>query len=114
MNMAEQRGESDFHPGVGKNRHKAARFLEHLPKRGANVTLTTPPWDEQRDDEMMKRGPHKSAVEYADFLQEELLDFVQKGFWLVLPCRLMKKYKRLLRNLRISPMGVVPQRARRP
>jgi hypothetical protein len=45
------------------------------------------------------------------FLQEELLDFVQKGFWLVLPCRLlMKKYKRLLllRNLRISPMGVVP------
>jgi hypothetical protein len=86
--------------------------LEHLRKRGANVTLTTPPWDEQRVDEILKRGSHKSAVEYADFLREELLDFVQKGFWLVLPCRPMTKYKRILRSLRISPMGVVPQRAR--
>jgi hypothetical protein len=112
--VAKRRGRSNFNPGVGKTCHKAARFLEHLRKRGANVTLMTPPWDKLRVDEMTKRGPHKSAVVYAEFLQEELLDFVQKGFWLVLACRLMKKYKRLLRNLRISPMGVVPQRARRP
>jgi hypothetical protein len=33
---------------------------------------------------------------------------------MVLPYRLLKKHKRLIQNLRISPMGVVPQRARRP
>jgi hypothetical protein len=63
---------------------------------------------------MMKRGPHKSSNEHAKFLREELLDFVQKGFWMILPYRLLKKYKKVIKNLRISPMGVVPQRARRP
>jgi hypothetical protein len=33
---------------------------------------------------------------------------------MVLPYRLLKKYKKLLRNMRISPMGVVLQRPRRP
>jgi hypothetical protein len=59
-------------------------------------------------------GPHKSAVEHMEFLWEELLDFVQKGFWMILPLTLLKKYPQLYKNLRISPMGVVPQRARRP
>jgi hypothetical protein len=85
-----------------------------LRKRGANVTLSTPPATIEELEDKMKRGPHNSAVEYADFLREELLDFVQKGFWMVLPYRLLKQHKELIRNMRISPMGVVPQRARRP
>jgi hypothetical protein len=76
--------------------------------------LRTSPWTEQQREETLKRGPHKSSNEHADFLREELLDFVQKGFWMVLPYRLLKKYKHLITNLCISPMGVVPQRARRP
>jgi hypothetical protein len=63
---------------------------------------------------MMKRAPHQSAEEYTEFLQEELLDFVQKGLWMVLPYKLLKKRKKLLRSLWISPMGVVPQRAQQP
>jgi hypothetical protein len=78
------------------------------------VTLWTPPATIEELEDKMKQGPHKSAVEYADFLREELLDFVQKGFWMVLPYRLLKQHKELIRNMRISPMGVVPQRARRP
>jgi hypothetical protein len=36
------RQQSDFYPGVRKLRHKkAARFLDHLRKRGANVALST-------------------------------------------------------------------------
>ena len=112
--VRERRKRSNFHPQVKKLRHKAARLLDHLHKRGANVTLSTPPWDDARLEATMQRGPHKSAVEYVDFLQEELLDFVQKGFWMILPVRLLKKYNMIYKSLRVSPMGVVPQRARRP
>jgi hypothetical protein len=99
---------------VKKLKHKSARYLQHLKKRGANVVLTTPPWSVERLEATIKRGAHKSSEEHAEFLREELLDFVQKGFWTILPWRLVKKYKRLMKILRISPMGVVPQRARRP
>jgi hypothetical protein len=112
--VEERRQRSDFHPTVTRLQHKAARLLNHLRKRGASVTLSTPPWTDQQREDTLRRGPHKSSVEFADFLREELLDFVKKGFWMVLPYRLLQKHKRLIRNLRISPMGVVPQRARRP
>jgi hypothetical protein len=112
--VAERQGRSDFHPKVKLLNHKAAMLLEHLRVQGAGVTLSTPPWSNERREETLLRGPHKSAGEHADFLREEMLDFVKKGFWLVLPYHLLKKYKRLIRNLRISPMGVVPQRSRRP
>jgi hypothetical protein len=62
----------------------------------------------------MDQGPHGSAHKYVEFLREELLDFVKKGFWTILPYRLLKKHRKLLSSLRISPMGVVPQRDRRP
>jgi hypothetical protein len=112
--VEERRQRSDFHPNVKRLRHKAARLLNHLKERGASVTLSTPPWTDQQREGTLRRGPHKSADEFADFLREELLDFVKKGFWMVLPYRLLQRHKRLISNLRISPMGVVPQRARRP
>jgi hypothetical protein len=62
-------------------------------------------------EDTIKQGPHKSANEYADFLREEHLDFVQKGFWMVLPYKLLVKHIALRKRHRISPMGVVPQRA---
>jgi hypothetical protein len=58
----------------------------------------------------MARGSHKSATEYIDFLNEEMTDMVNKQYWVVLPY----KHVRHLPNLRISPLGVVPQRNRRP
>jgi hypothetical protein len=58
----------------------------------------------------MERGPHKPAHDYQDFLREEMADFVKKGFWMVLPYDKVKHVK----NLRVSPPGVVPQNKRRP
>jgi hypothetical protein len=109
-----RRGKSDFGLDVKNVNHKAGRYLDHLKKQGANVALQTPPWSLERLEETIKRGPHKSSEEHSEFLFEELLDFVPKGFWTTLPWRLVKKCKRMLRILRTSPMGVVPQRARRP
>ena len=90
-------------------KHKASYYLQHLKERGTNMVLQTPPWNLKRQEETIQRGPHKSSKEHAEFLRKELLDFVQKGFWTILPWRLVKKYKRLLRVLRISPMGAVHQ-----
>jgi hypothetical protein len=112
--VAERRGRSDFSSGMLDLPHKASTFLHHLKHHGATVSLSTPPSDKKRMEDTIKRGPHKSANEYAEFLREELLDFVQKGFWMVLPYKLLAKHPMLRERLRISPMGVVPQRARRP
>ncbi len=58
----------------------------------------------------MARGSHASAHSHAAFLRSEMADMVAKGYWTVLPYRLVRQ----LRNLQLSPIGVVPQRDRRP
>ena len=90
--------------------HPAQHLLKHLSRHGAPVVMTTPPWSLRDKDTAMARGPHASAHAFADFLREELADMVDKGTWMVLPYH----YLRHLRNLRISPMGVVSQHERRP
>jgi hypothetical protein len=74
------------------------------------VLLSTKPWDPSRIEAAMRRGPHKSAKEHRDFLQTEMADMIEKDQWVVLPYSQVKS----LPNLRISPIGVVPQRDRRP
>ena len=58
----------------------------------------------------MSRGPHKSAHEERAFVFEEILDFCGQGYWAVLPYSHVHNWK----DLHISPLGVVPQRDRRP
>ena len=58
----------------------------------------------------MQRGPHPSTRPYLHFLESDMADMITKGYWVVLPYDLVKD----IPNLRISPMGAVPQRERRP
>jgi hypothetical protein len=58
----------------------------------------------------MARGSHASTHEHQVFLRVEMADMVAKGFWIVLPYSQVRS----LPGLRISPMGVIPQRDRRP
>jgi hypothetical protein len=101
-----QRG--DF--GPLRIKHPAQRFLKYLKTRGVPVLLATPPWDQARIQAAVKRGPHKSAKDHHAFLHTEMADMIEKGQWIVLPYDQVKD----LPNLRISPIGVVPQRDRRP
>jgi hypothetical protein len=39
-----------------------------------------------------------------------MLEFAHSGFWTLLPYRLVKH----MPNLRLSPLGIIPQRDRRP
>jgi hypothetical protein len=90
--------------------HPARRFLQYLRDRGVPVVLTTTPWDEARINAAVQRGPHKSARDHSAFLHTEMADMIDKDQWLVFPFSQVQH----LPNLRISPIGVVPQRDRRP
>ena len=56
------------------------------------------------------RGPHKSAKDHATFLQQEFASMLQKQQWTLLPAALVTE----LQQLRLSPLGVIPQHDRRP
>ena len=56
------------------------------------------------------RGPHQSSDGEREFMAQEILDFARQGYWLVVPYSVVADWP----NLRISPLGVVPQRDRRP
>jgi hypothetical protein len=90
--------------------HPAYFILKQYARRGAPVGLKTAPWTSGRKDAAIARGPYKSAYDFQDFLRTELLDMVRKHTWMVLPYRVVRH----LKNLRVSPIGVVPQHERRP
>ena len=58
----------------------------------------------------LARGSHQSALSHLEFLRDEMADMVDQGYWVVLPYSTVLN----LSHLRLSPLGVVPQRDRRP
>lgn len=108
--MSKARGESNVSRGVRHLPHKAARLLEHLRRRGAGVLTSTAPWTLHRLDAAVTRGSHKSAHQDREFVLEEMMDFCRQGYWMVVPYAAVRHWT----NLRLSPIGAVPQRDRRP
>ena len=98
--------------------HPAQRLLKQLQRHGVPVVATTSPWTMDMLVARIKRGSHKSCDDHLDFLRQELLDFSMKGFWFLLPFKLLKKkWKKKyenLKGLRVAPLGVIPQRDHRP
>lgn len=72
--------------------------------------MTTPLWSSQRKPAALACGPHKSAKEHRKFLAEEFVAMTHKGHWTLLPAKLLMDKP----ELRLSPLGVAPQRERRP
>jgi hypothetical protein len=90
--------------------HLARRLLRHYKHCGAPVKFSTTPWTRQQIQRALSRGPHKSSHKYLDYLEEEFVDMINKGQWIVLPYSAVSH----LPGLRISPLGVIPQQDRRP
>jgi hypothetical protein len=101
----------DIAPGVDNLDHPASNLLPSYRKSGVPVPVITKtqPWSQARINAALKLGPHKSAKTEHAFLRTELRDVIKKGHWTLLPASLVKN----LKNLRISPIGVVPQRDHR-
>jgi hypothetical protein len=72
--------------------------------------VSTAPWTRQQRDDALRRGPHKSSQSEREFVSAEMVDFCRQGYWMVLPYSTVAAWP----MLRISPLGVVPQRDRRP
>ncbi len=87
--------------------HPARPLLRHLGTSGFPVVLSSSPWTLDQRDSAIARGPHQSARQYVDFLRDKLADMVERATWMVLPYHRVRE----LRQLRLSPMGVVPQHA---
>jgi hypothetical protein len=76
---------SDIAADVGKLPQRAALFLHRIRKNGAPVVIQSPPWDQATLEERFNRGPHQLANEHIEFLGEEVLDFLRKGYWMLVP-----------------------------
>lgn len=98
---------NDFHPEVGALPHPAATLMERLRTEGARSIAKGPPWSTEQLHDAVTRGAHKSAKDHIPFLREEFTDMLQKGYWTLLPAHLLVGR---VTNLRLSPLGVVPQR----
>ena len=90
--------------------HPARRLLMHYKHRGVPVKFTTPKWDRGQLEAALTRGAHQSCNAHIDFLNEEFVDMINKGQWVILPASMALE----LEGIRLSPPGVVPQRDRRP
>jgi hypothetical protein len=90
--------------------HRAAHMLDQLWRHRATVGMKTPPWNLEQKRQALERGSHQSAKKYSGFLCEEFIDLMRKNQWVILPADLVLHEP----NLRLSSLGVVSQRDRRP
>ena len=73
------RGPSCISPTVGSIDHPAGRYLDRLRQVGAPVLQKTPPWSQERRRAALRRGCHRSALEYLDFLRERWQRWLPPG-----------------------------------
>jgi hypothetical protein len=104
------RGPSLLSAAVRHVPHPAAPLLHNIRSEGVPVTMSGDKWSPAKIRDMARRGPHKSAKDHAAFVREEMASFAEQGFWVVLPLHEVEDRE----LLRLSPLGVVPQRDRRP
>ena len=90
--------------------HPARPLLQAYRDDGVPVFVHGEDWTPEFVQECLRRGAHPSAIEHMDFLRDEMADFCERGFWVVLPYDMVKH----LPNLKLSPAAVKPERDRRP
>jgi hypothetical protein len=74
------------------------------------VACSGTPWSFAQKAAALTRDPHQSARQHIPFLRQEFLDMIRKGQWTLLPAKLVLNEL----QLRLSPLGVVPQWDFRP
>ena len=108
--ISQVRGPSDLHKEVHLLDHPAADLLRNYRDCGVGFKTGAPGWDQDRVRQAIERGAHRSATENLAFVRQEFVDYVKKRYWIVLPASDVTQ----LPDLRLSPLGVVPQAERRP
>ena len=104
------RGESYLSPELDNLEHPAANLLREWRDHGVPAQTSSPPWSEDTKDSYVERGCHRSANEHAEFLRDEMSEFIDSRFWVVLPYSLVCDTP----QLQLSPAAVKEERERRP
>ena len=91
--------------------HQARTYLPTLQDNGATVNMDDPPWSAEHIQSCVEHGPHLSANLHHDFLRDKYADFIEAGFWVVLP---LIQVQVLNKDLRISPMAIKVEHNRCP
>ena len=79
------RGKSYLSTSIDGIPHTARTYLQQLRDQGIQVRLDDPPWDTKRIILNAEHGAHPSATVHRNFLHGEFADFIEAGFWVVLP-----------------------------
>ena len=108
--VEDRRGRSYIKSDVGQVKHPAAKFLDDLRIHGVPAKAATPEWTLEEHDNKFYRGAHATAEMHKAFVREEMAEFIECGYWTVLPYRLVRH----LPGLRVSPLGVKEERERKP
>ena len=83
--------------------HTAHGLLQGFRDEGVCASMDDPPWRPEMIDHCTKWGPHPLANLHWDFLWDEMLDFIDAGFWVVLP---LEQVQELGKDLHLSPLVV--------
>jgi hypothetical protein len=101
--VTEHRGQSYLSQDLDSIDHSARAYLQRLREQGVRVPLDDPPWSTDAIDACALHGPHPSANLFKEFLRDEMADFIEAGFWVVLP---LDQVRALDQDLRLSPLAV--------
>jgi len=105
------RGKSYLAQDVGCLPHAAGPYLQQIRDQGVAVNMDDPPWDNDRLSACAEHGPHPSAAMHRDFLRYEYADFIEAGFWVVLP---LEQILALDKDVWLSPLAIKDEHNRRP
>ena len=91
---------------VGTIPHPSAPFLNHLHNQGVPVETVDGNWTQAERDTCFQHGPHASGQQHSAFVHEEMAEFADTGYWVVLPYSAIKH----MENLKPSPLSVKVKR----
>jgi uncharacterized NAD(P)/FAD-binding protein YdhS len=83
--IIDHHGESYLARDLDSINHSARDYLRWLCKQGVRIPLDDPTWSTDTIDTCAMRRPHPSANLFKEFLRDEMADFIEAGFWVVLP-----------------------------
>ena len=108
--VASFRGPSYLSSELDKLTHPAAAVLRQWKEEGVPVHTDSLPWTDKQKDDCVQRGCHVSATRHSEFLRQEMADFIESKFWMVLPYDLIKDRSELM----LWPAAVKDEHNRKP
>ena len=108
--VQEARGPTYLSSRLEEISHPAIPLLQRWRDKGVPAKSSSPPWTQEQKDHCIQRGCHVSAIEHQDFLRGEMTEFVENGFWAVLPYDVVRD----LEALQLWPAAIKEERDRKP